>query len=159
MMKIVIINGDNLFENILIATDGSKHSEKAANLGIDLAKLSGGKVAALYVADVDRRLGAIGSLSPHAIEEVVTGVRKILVDEGENVTARVEEMAKNAGVNCEKMVIEGHPASEIMRISEEKAMDIIVMGSIGITGLKKFVMGSVAEKVTRNSKVPVLLAP
>ena len=49
------------------------------------------------------------------------------------------------------------PASEILRIAEDDKIDVIVMDSIGKTGLEKFLMGSIAEKVVRNSKLPVLI--
>jgi nucleotide-binding universal stress UspA family protein len=44
-----------------------------------------------------------------------------------------------------------------LRIAEDEKIDVIVMGSIGKTGLEKFLMGSVAEKVVHNSKLPVLI--
>jgi nucleotide-binding universal stress UspA family protein len=57
----------------------------------------------------------------------------------------------------EKMIVEGNPSSEILRIAGENNADVIVMGSIGKTGLEKFLMGSVAERVVRSSKLPVLI--
>jgi nucleotide-binding universal stress UspA family protein len=103
-----------MFEKILIATDGSKHSERAAKIGVDLAKLSGGKVTAL---------------------------------------------AKKSGVPVERKFIEGHPAEEILKVAEDTPMDVIVIGSIGKTGMSKFLLGSVADKVVRHSRVPVLVIP
>jgi len=55
------------------------------------------------------------------------------------------------------VVLEGHPASDIMKFAQDSKMDLIVIGSIGVTGLDKFLMGSVAEKIVRNSKMPVLV--
>jgi len=146
-----------MFEKILIATDGSECSNRAAQAGIDLAKLSGGKVTALYVAQ--RPAAPIGGLTGGKIDEVVSGMWRAVKEEGERATGHVEEMARRSGVSIEKMVIEGHPASEILRIAEETPMDTIVMGAIGKTGLTRFLLGSVAEKVVRNSKVPVLIVP
>jgi len=57
------------------------------------------------------------------------------------------------------MVIEGNPGEEIIRSSAESGIEVVVMGSVGRTGLDKFLLGSVAEKVVRNSKVPVLTVP
>ena len=48
--------GDLMFERILIAIDGSKNSERAAKAGVELAKLSGGKVTAIYVTDVGKHI-------------------------------------------------------------------------------------------------------
>ena len=54
---------------------------------------------------------------------------------------------------------EGNPGSEIISYAEKNGMDIIVIGSVGRTGLDKFLLGSVAEKVVRNSRIPVLTVP
>ena len=144
-----------MLEKILIATDGSKHSEKAAKFGVDLAKLSGGKVTALYVGQ--RHVAPIGGLTGKEMDEVVNGMWKAVQDEGNKAMQYVEDLAKKSSVQVEKKFIEGHPATEILKIAEGTPMDIIVMGSIGKTGLTKFLLGSVAEKVVRNSKVPVTI--
>jgi nucleotide-binding universal stress UspA family protein len=148
-----------MFERILIATDGSKFSEKAAKVGIELAKLSGGKVIIVYVADISKYVSSaglippFGGVSPDAINDVVASIRET----GEKATLQVNELARAAGVISERLIVEGNPPSEILRIAEDEKIDTIVMGSIGKTGLEKFLMGSVAEKVVHNSKLPVLI--
>ena len=148
-----------MFERILIATDGSKFSEKAAKVGIELAKLSGGKVIIVYVADISKYVSSaglippFGGVSPDAINDVVASIRET----GETVTLQVSELARASGVISERQIVEGNPPSEILRIAEDEKIDTIVMGSIGKTGLEKFLMGSVAEKVVHNSKLPVLI--
>jgi nucleotide-binding universal stress UspA family protein len=148
-----------MFERILIATDGSKFGEKAAKVGIELARLSGGKVIIVYVADTGRYISSAGLVPPFggvsqdAIDSVVSSIREV----GEKVTLQVNELARSSGVRSERRIIEGNPPNEILRIAEEEMMDTIVIGSIGKTGLEKFLMGSVAEKVVHNSKLPVLI--
>lgn len=144
-----------MFENVLIATDGSKHSENAARAGLDLAKLAGGRVTALYVVDRSRILAPSGEVSFNIADEVIEGIRKGLMKEGEAATQQIEDLARAAGLTVEKMIVEGNPAEEILRIGN--GMDAIVIGSIGRTGLDRFLLGSVAEKVVRNSNVPVLV--
>jgi len=151
-----------MFKKILIATDGSKHSEHAAKYGVDLAQLSNGSVTICYVADVGGYLplGSIpfGDAGFYAIDPAVfNSLRDTALEAGKKAAARIEKMATAAGVFSESRVLEGNPAAEILRLAREKSMDIIVIGSIGKTGLEKFLMGSVAEKVVRNSPVPVLV--
>jgi nucleotide-binding universal stress UspA family protein len=154
-----------MFQRILIATDGSKHSEQAAAIGVELARLSEGKVWAIYVADTGKYIPVgglvppFGDVNPYVMDETVIGLRDFILEEGKKATDKVAEMAEKGGVSCEKSIVEGHPASEIMQVAEEEKMDLIVMGSIGKTGLEKILLGSVAEKVVRNSKTPVLLIP
>jgi nucleotide-binding universal stress UspA family protein len=141
-----------MFESILIATDGSVHSIRAARAGIEIAKLSGGKVTGLYVVDANRPLSDVSS---NIVDEVFEGLKKTMMKEGEEATKYVEESAKMANVTAEKKIVEGNPAEEILKMSE--GMDVVVMGSIGRTGLDKYLLGSVTDKVVRNSKVPVLV--
>ena len=148
-----------MFERILIATDGSKFGEKAAKVGIELAKLSGGKVIIVYVADINKYTSSAGLISPfggpspEAIDNVVANIREA----GEKATLHVKELASASGVTSDRLIVEGNPPSEILRIAEDDKIDVIVMGSIGKTGLEKFLMGSVAEKVVHDSKLPVLI--
>jgi nucleotide-binding universal stress UspA family protein len=148
-----------VFERVLIATDGSENSEKAARAGIQLAKLSGGSIVVLYVADVSKYMSSAGlipsfeGVSPAVVDQVVATISEA----GEKATLQVNEMARASEVGCQRLLVEGHPASEILRVAEEIEADIIVMGSIGKTGLEKVLMGSVAEKVVHSSKLPVFI--
>jgi nucleotide-binding universal stress UspA family protein len=152
-----------MFKKILIATDGSVYSEQAAKFGIELAKLSQGKISILYVADINSYLPAesivppFGGSNPHAVDKMVADLKDSLNEAGENATSRIEELAKVVGVPSERLVIEGHSANEILKFAEETSIELIVLGKIGKTGLKKFLIGSVAERVVRNSKVPVVI--
>jgi nucleotide-binding universal stress UspA family protein len=141
-----------MFERIMIATDGSKHSERAAEVGIELARLSGGAITVVYVADT-------GRLSHLPEDMALASIRDLLIKEGQEATDYVEEMARRAGVGSTKKVIEGNPGEELIKFAEESGIEVVVMGSVGRTGLDKFLLGSVAEKVVRNSKVPVLTVP
>ncbi len=145
-----------MFENILIATDGSKHSEKAAEKGLEMARLSRGKVTALYVADT-RRYVVPGDLSSNMADDMIRDMKSSALAEGESAIKRIEKMAKEAGVPFEGKVIEGHPADDILKFADSAKIDLIVMGGIGKSGLEKFLLGSVAEKVVRNSKIPVMV--
>lgn len=141
-----------MFERIMIATDGSKHSERAAEVGIELARLSGGAITIIYVADT-------GRLSHLPEDMAIASIRSLLIREGEDATNYVEEMATRAGVASTKTVVEGNPGDELLKRSSESGIDVVVMGSVGRTGLDKFLLGSVAENVVRNSRVPVLTVP
>jgi nucleotide-binding universal stress UspA family protein len=61
-----------------------------------------------------------------------------------------------AGVTCEIFVASGNAAPEILNLAAERRIDLIVMGTLGRTGVKHFLLGSVAERVVRESPVPVL---
>ncbi|HET8689549.1 MAG TPA: universal stress protein, partial [Methanosarcina sp.] len=67
------------------------------------------------------------------------------------------ETAKAADVEVESVILEGHPAEKIVEFAEQNGIEIIVMGTLGRTGLDRFLLGSVAENVVRHSKTPVLV--
>jgi nucleotide-binding universal stress UspA family protein len=141
-----------MFKNILVATDGSEHGYRAANIALDLGKISGGKVTAIYVADTNR--------TSHLPDDMLLfSIRELLLKEGKDALKQVEDQAREVGVAFEGVVAEGNPGSEIINYAESAGMDIIIMGTVGRTGLDKFLLGSVAEKVVRNSRIPVMTIP
>ena len=141
-----------MFEKILVATDGSEHGYRASRVALELGKISGGKVTAIYVADTVK--------TSHLPDDMLLfSIRELLLKEGKEALKQVEDLAKEKGVSFESVVVEGNPGSEIIRYAETSGMDIIILGAVGRTGLDKFLLGSVAEKVVRNSKIPVLTIP
>jgi nucleotide-binding universal stress UspA family protein len=146
-----------MFERILIATDGSKHSERAAEAGIEMARLYGSAVTVLFVVDVGKEYGALGDLISRVADDLIAGIRSNLQNQGIEATKRVEEMAKKAGIAVTGKTVEGYPAEDIIRVAKEGDMNLIVMGGIGATGLERFLLGSVADKVVRSSNIPVLV--
>jgi len=141
-----------MFERILIATDGSENSERAAKFGIELAKLAGGKLIAMYVADISRMA--------HLPDDMLLfNIRELLIKEGNEAVEFIEKLAIEGGVTCDKVVAEGIPSDEILDYASAEGISIIVLGNVGRTGLDKFLLGSVAEKIVRNSKIPVLIVP
>jgi len=139
-----------LYTKILIATDGSEYTKNAVDYGIDLAKNSGAKIITIYVVDT----AAFASIPMDAAWE---SMYELLRQEGDVAMKYVEEKAGEEGLEVEANIIEGHPADEIIKYSEKNSISLIVLGTLGKSGLDRFLLGSVAEKVVRNSKIPVLV--
>jgi nucleotide-binding universal stress UspA family protein len=137
------------YRNILIATDGSENTQRAISYGIKIAKMSGAMVYALCVVDISSL-----SQSWTAGWETMYGILKT---EAQKAISKVKEYGEASGVKVKEVLLEGHPSSEIIDFAENNDIDLIVMGTLGKTGLDRFLMGSVAEKVVRNSKVPVMV--
>ena len=138
------------YEKILIATDGSEYTKNAVDYGIDIAKSTGAKLFAIYIVDT----AAFASIPMDAAWE---SMYELLKQEGDLAIKYVSERAQAEGLEVEGNLIEGHPADEIIRYSEKNLISLIVMGTLGKSGLDRFLLGSVAEKVVRNSKIPVLV--
>lgn len=140
----------NLYKKILIATDGSEYTKKAVDYGVDLSKHTGAKLHAIYVVDT----AAFASIPMDAAWE---SMYELLRQEGDEATKYVAEKAEAEGVEIERLTVEGHPADELIKYAESNSIDMIILGTIGKSGLDRFLLGSVAEKVVRNSKIPVLV--
>ena len=138
------------FKKIMIATDGSVCARMAANNAIELARLSGGTVYAVYVISTDY-------FSSMAIDLDWQRMHEALKKEGSKAVDYVAGIGEMEGTKVEPILLEGRPAVEIIRYAEEKGIDILIMGSLGKTGLDRLFLGSVTEKVIRNSKVPVMV--
>ncbi len=140
----------NPHKKILIATDGSLQTRKAVEQGIGLAKSVDAKLYAVFVIDT----------SVFDFVAVDVGVKKmhdLLHKEGEKATRTVKEMAKKEGVDIQSEILVGRPAIEIVNFANNNDIDLIVMGTLGKSGLERFLLGSVAEKVIRTSPVPVMV--
>jgi len=140
---------DKSYDKIMIATDGSKQVEKAVEAAVQLAKITGARLYAVYVI-------ASAGYTPRNFgwEE---SLREILEAEAKKAVTFVEEAGKVSGVKVEPVILEGHPADRIMKFAEQEDMDLIVMGTLGRTGLDRFLLGSIAENVVRHSKTPVMV--
>ena len=138
------------YRNIVIATDGSENNKKAISYGIGIARLSGATVHTLYVVDTS-------TFSSIPMDGGWEEMYEVLRKEGERAVSKVKKLGEASGVNVRDTVLEGHPSSEIITFAENNNVDLIVVGTLGKTGLDRFLMGSVAEKVMRSSKIPVLI--
>ncbi|MDD5617044.1 MAG: universal stress protein [Candidatus Methanoperedens sp.] len=139
-----------LYKRILIATDGSEYTKNSIDYGLELAKNTGAKVHVIYVIDT----AAFASIPMDAAWE---SMYTLLKQEGDEATSQVADKANAEGLEVERNTVEGHPAEEIIKYAEKNSINLIVMGTLGKSGLDRFLLGSVAEKVVRTSKIPVLV--
>ena len=131
--------------NILHPTDFSQRSEFALNMASALARDYSANLIILHVAQSPVIMFTEGIIPPSA-EGHLEEVREQL--------ARVEPADPN--VNVVHQLVEGNPATEILHVAEMMNVDLIVMGTHGRHGLKRFLMGSVAEYVMERAACPVL---
>ena len=139
-----------IYKKILIATDGSEKGRKSINYGIELARLSDAKVYVAYVVDT-------ASFESIPMDGGWEMMYELLEKEGREITSTVSDLVKGSNVDVESHVLEGHPSHEIIEFAENNDIDLIVLGTQGKSGFDRFLLGSVAEKVLRNSKVPVMV--
>ncbi len=131
-----------MFDHILVPTDGSDCAQAAVGYAADLATRYDARVHALSVAD-SRTLGT----APQADQ-----IRK----EREEIAERTCNDLSTSGVSTERAVRTDIPHKAILQYATEQDIDLIVTGTHGRTGVERYLLGSVTEKVIRLSDVPVL---
>jgi nucleotide-binding universal stress UspA family protein len=139
---------------ILLATDGSKEARLAAEAAAELSKDTGSEVHIAYVLPSPRELRGHHLYSSEVMRSVLEQA------EGE-ASSLLEEQAKQIGASggkvAETHLETGEPDKEIVRLSEELGVGTIVIGSRGLGGLRRALMGSVSESVVRHAHCPVLI--
>ena len=137
------------FDDILVPTDGSDSSTAGAKQAIRFAERNDATLHVLYAMDMgDADFVAV----PSDIEETRTRLEK----KGQNYVTEIQNMASDAGVPCETTVVSDTPVEAIRDYVDEHDIDLVVMGTHGRTGLDRYLLGSVTEKVVRLSDAPVL---
>ena len=89
------------------------------------------------------------------MDSSVTSVYDMMNKEGHEATAYVKDLCEKNGIEAEELIVEGAPVKSIVSVSGD--YDVIVMGTLGRTGFAKLMMGSVAERVVRYAKCPVMV--
>jgi nucleotide-binding universal stress UspA family protein len=143
-----------MFGRIVVGTDGSDTAGHAVRQAIDLAKLSGAEleIVSAYEPISQERMRGESAELPGDIQYTVNpreDVNLIL----ENATGE----AKRAKLEVRGHAREGDPADAILDVAEETKADLIVVGNKGMTGAKRFLLGSVPNKISHHAPCGVLI--
>jgi len=125
---------------ILVGVDGSEHAAKAVECTVQLAERNEAEVTLLHVGE-----SKLFSLKPNLMMEI-----------GERILS--EAAGRVEGVKARTQLESGNPAKTIVNVAEKGEYDLIVVGSRGVSGVKRFFLGSVSDYVTRNARCSVLIA-
>lgn len=131
---------------ILVPTDGSAHTDDALDAASYIAKLTGASITIVNV--IDR-----ASVVDMPLESSSDNITAALNREADKVTDYALNWIRVQRIEADRKILSGPPAEAIAKESEN--YDLIVMSSVGKTGLGKYLIGSVAEKVVRLAKCPV----
>jgi universal stress protein A len=142
-------------KKVLCPVDFSEPSFEGLKAAVELARTYSAELILLNVIQPLHAIAAPGVPASYSVreyyEEMSQAARKSFEDIVEN---RVPK-----GIVVRTKILEGHPADEIVREAEAEKVDIIVTATHGWTGWRRFIFGSVAEKVVRLSTCPVLTVP
>ena len=136
-------------ERILVAVDGSAFSDAAVEQAISLGGICNSQIFVIGVVDLyPEQMG----VAPALVEKMSEEVRQHL--------DKAKEMVDTSDIPCETIVrMGGKPHTFIVQEAKDKAIDLIVMGTKGRSGIKRVLLGSVAQNVIGHAPCPVLVVP
>ena len=143
-----------MFKAIVVGTDGSQTANEAVRQAVELAKSLNAKVelVSAYEPVGDQRLREERTEVPDDVQW--------MVNPREDVDATLRDAAdraREAGVQVETYARQGDPADAILDVAEEQDADLIIVGNKGMTGAKRFLLGSVPNKVSHHAPCSVLI--
>jgi nucleotide-binding universal stress UspA family protein len=144
-----------VFGSIVVGTDGSDTATTAVRYAIDLARELGARlqIVSAYEPVSDQRLRHEKVEVPEDLQWMVNPREDVLT-----MLAEAEREAKSVGVErVETFARQGDAADAILDIAEEQRSDLIVVGNRGMTGAKRFLLGSVPNKVSHHAPCSVLI--
>lgn len=144
-----------LYRTLLLATDFSEASDCAVLHALELARLSGARLHVLHVitelTDKRRR-----RLPAEVMEVFAREVEVHAIEDMKHFCQRHLAAASAEGIEVTTDVVIGRSEEEILRQAKDQAVDLIILGTAGRTGIEKVLVGSTAERVIRAAEVPVL---
>lgn len=142
-----------MFSHIVVPLDGSERAEQVLPVAARLARASRGTITLVQVVDLTYTAISYGIgapyISQHLIEDEISRAKNYLEQWRDN--------SMLAGVAVQTLAVAGDPATIITRQAAEPPTDLVVISSHGYTGMKRWLLGSVAEKVARHALAPVLI--
>ena len=143
-----------MFGSIVVGTDGSDTAKKAVAQAVDLANKVGAKlqIVSAYEPVSDARLREEAQQVPADLQW--------MVNPREDVDATLKDAADEAGeagVEVETFARQGDPADAILDVAEETGAGLIIVGNKGMTGAKRFLLGSVPNKVSHHAPCSVMI--
>lgn len=135
---------------ILVPLDGSSRAQEILSLAISVARIFGAEIV-LFRASNAHHVTLEGIVSPVEGREPIPTPQQLA-----DSLIPAQELVASHGVSVRSLTAFGDPAAEILRVAEEEAVDLIALSTHGRTGLSRWLFGSVAEKVFRAARLPML---
>lgn len=145
-----------MYKKILVALDGSSLAECSLEHAKTIAKGCGVSEVILFQAVESVPAEAVAGLAKSG-GDLLKRAELDNQQEAANYLDKIGESLKKEGLTTRTVVVDGNPADEILNYADQNEIDLIVLSSHGRSGTSRWLFGSVAEKVSRHSTIPVLL--
>ncbi len=148
------LQGVIMFSSIVVGTDGSDTATQAVREAVDIAGAVGAtlELVSAYTPVSEQRLRAERREAPEDVQWAINPKQEV-----ETSLADAADIARKAGVNVNTHARQGDPADAILDVAEEQSSDLVILGNKGMTGAKRFLLGSVPDKVSHHAPCSVLI--
>jgi nucleotide-binding universal stress UspA family protein len=146
-----------MFKRIVVGTDGSAGANLAVDAAVQLARLTG---ASLHVVNVHKTTSAGQFAAAPEVGlplDAIAASNEALRGAAERVCEEAAARATAAGVSAETYCLAGHPADALLKIAQDADCDLLVVGNRGMSGARRFVLGSVPNKLSHHSPTNLLI--
>ncbi len=143
-----------MFKSIVVGTDGSDTATQAVRAAVDLAESVGARldVVSAYEPVSEQRLKQERRETPEDLQWAINPREDV-----DSTLDAAASLAREKGVEVEVFPRQGDPADAVLDVAEERSADLVVVGNKGMTGAKRFLLGSVPNKVSHHAPCSVLI--
>jgi nucleotide-binding universal stress UspA family protein len=146
-------------QNILVAIDGSAHSQKIVDFACDIAKKVSAAITLIYVIKNPAEESE-GIKEYEKAEGFPDAYAEYLKEVGDSVMSKWTKEVQDAGVSCKPLVEYGNPADRILETAKANNVDMTIVGLHGLHGLARLrSLGSVSRRIVENASCPVVVVP
>ena len=144
-----------MYQQIVVGTDGSTGANVAVDAAIELARLTGARLHVVHAHRVATAAATGAELAAPPVD--IMEVNEAIHSEGQRICDQAIARADRAGVRAEAHCAGGHAGEELLRVASAVSADLVVVGNRGMTGMRRFVLGSVPNKVAHHCPTSVLI--
>ena len=147
-----------MYKQIVVGTDGSEGASLAVGTAVDLARLAGADLHIVYAHKVTSPFQAAAAMESGMAPSALLDTNDAIHSEGERICDRAVEQARRSGVTAHGHCVGADPAEALSAVAQDVHADLIVVGNRGMSGARRFVLGSVPNKLSHHCPTSLLIA-
>ncbi|MEX2704298.1 MAG: universal stress protein [Candidatus Freyrarchaeum guaymaensis] len=151
---------EKLIKNILVALDGSQYSEKVAKYAADIAQKYSAQITLIHVIEpptIIMPTGGAETSMPAAEIQLTETITQQMETKAKKLLTRHQKNLQNRGINAKTLILKGNIPETILTTAEKNNHDLIIVGSRGLGNIKRFLLGSTSDKISKHAHCPVLI--
>jgi nucleotide-binding universal stress UspA family protein len=147
-----------MYGQIVVGTDGSAGASIAVDTAIELARLTGATLHVVHAHKVTSPYQVAAAAEVGFAAAVLVETNEAVHAEGQRICDQVVERADRVGVHAQAHCVDGDAADALIKVAKDAEADLLVVGNRGMTGVRRFVLGSVPNKLSHQCPSSLLIA-